>query len=100
MYTYNVMKGVLEPAYMLGMPLCYSSKVMIAAGIGLLVGIMSGVTVLVTLLGIALGLYFYFKNKAKKYGENEAEIVCFNRRQRKIWFDDSLVFERITSTQR
>ncbi len=94
------MKGVLESAYMLGMPLCYSSKVLIAAGFALLVGIMSGVTVLIVLLSVVAGLFFYFKNKAKKYGENESEIVCFNRRQRKVWFDDSLVFERITSTQR
>lgn len=94
------MKGVLESAYMLGMPLCYSGKVLAAFAISIFVGIMAGVVVLISLLSFSVGLYVYFKNKAKKYGENESEIVCFNRRQRKVWFDDSLVFERITSTQR
>ena len=94
------MKGVLEPAYMLNMPLCYSSKVLIGAAVSVFVGLIGGLVVMVVLLVAMAVLYLYFKNKANKYGENEAEITCYNHRERKIWFDDSLVFERITSTQR
>lgn len=100
MYNYNSMKGVLEPAYMLGMPLCYSSKIMIAAAVSVLVGLIGGFTMIVVLLVGLLIMYIYFKNKASKYGENEAEIRCYNSRQKKIYFDDSCCFEKITSSVR
>ena len=48
------MKGVLESAYMLGMPLCYSGKVLAAFAISIFVGIMAGVVVLISLLSFSV----------------------------------------------
>lgn len=95
MYQYEVRRHVLQNPYILGIPFNYGIKLGVSLLVGVFVCLIAGLKLLIVVLPIIGGLYFYFMYKFKKYGELEVEIRTFNNRAKGIYIDDTMAIEKL-----